>query len=265
MRSLSSRERRLMMLLLVAGFIIFNFLGYQTLAQRRTAAVAQQRSLRFDIQRLKELQNAKPLADVNTGWVNAHLPAYTDIDQLETHLFNVVTSKAAAAGVELTKKDPRPTQKDALAHRSIMEIEATADIESLVTFLHSLQGKEDFRSISFLELTPTKDEERVRCQARIEQFWRPDSEELAGILSSDVPRLPQIPVTSSPPAPDPKSAGPSPATPSTTTPSGAIADPPPAVPVAAAPADPAEAAVEQPTATEVQPATTPPGAPPQPQ
>ena len=263
MRSLSSRERRLLMLLLVAGFIIFNFLGYQTLAQRRSAALVQKRSLGFDIQRLKELQAAKPLADVNTEWVNAHLPAYTDIDQLETHLFNVVISKAAAAGVELTKKDPRPTEKDATAHRSIIDIEATADIESLITFLHSLQGKEDFRSISSLELTPTKDEERVRCQARIEQYWRPDSEELAGIVSSDVPRLPQVPVTPNPPPSEAKPPGASPGPPK---PADDAAAPPVAGAPAAGPAAPPSDAtpVEQPAAPEVQPGTIPPGTTPEP-
>jgi len=242
MRSLSSRERRLMTLLLVAGFVILNFLGYQALAQRRTAALGQQRTLRFDIARLQELQAAKPLADLNTEWVNNHLPAYTDIDQLETHLFNVVTSKAAAAGVDLTKKDPRPTQKDNLVHRSIMDLEVTAEMESLVTFLHDLQGREDFRFISFLELTPTKDEERVRCQAQIQQWWRADSEELMGLVSADVPRLPQVPVTAvAPPAAsrdgDDEEAAETPETPE------AEAEPPAAPPV-----------VEQPAAASVPPA-----------
>jgi len=192
MRSLSSRERRLMMFLLAAGFFILNFLGYQALAQRRTAAVAQQRTLRFDIERLRELQGLKPEVDLTSEWLDAHLPAYKDIDQLETHLFNVVTNKAVAAGVELSKKDPRPTQTDALVHRSILEVETTAGMENLVTFLHSLQDREDFRFISFLELTPTKDEERVRCQARLEQWWRPDSDQLAGLSVVGVPMLPEV-------------------------------------------------------------------------
>jgi len=193
-----------MMLLLVAGFIIMNFLGYQALAQRRTAAISQQRTLRFDILRLKELQVAKPTVDVNSEWLNAHLPAYRDIDQLETHLFNVVANKAVAAEIELNKKDPRPTQKDALVHRSIMQIETTAEMENLVTFLHSLQDREDFRFISYLEMTPTKDEERVRCQATVEQWWRPDSDQLAGIVSSDVPTLPEVPLVTPPPATEPE-------------------------------------------------------------
>ena len=190
-----------MMLLLVAGFLILNFLGYQTLAQRRTAALGQQRSLRLDIARLQELQAVKPVVDVNSEWLDKHLPAYRDINQLETHLFNVVTNKAIAADVDLSKKDPQPTVKDALVHRSSMQIETTAPMENLVTFLHSLQGREDFRFISFLEMTPTKDEEEVRCVARVEQWWRPDSDLLAGIVSSDVPTLPEIPLATPVPTP----------------------------------------------------------------
>lgn len=229
MRSLSSRERRLVMLLLVAGFIILNFLGYQTLAQRRTVALGQQRTLRFDIARLKELQSIKPTVDVNSDWITRKLPAYADIDQLETHLFNVVSNKAVAADVELTKRDPRPTEKDPMVHRSILEIETTAEMEKLITFLHSLQGREDFVFIRFLELTPTKDEERVRCQIRIEQWWSPFSDQLDGVVSSDVPRLPQVPLVAQPPA--------------TTPPADENAETPPADPPP----------VEQPAEVEVQP------------
>ena len=71
-------------------------------------------------------------------------------------------------------------------------------MENLVTFIHSLQSREDFRFISFLELTPTKDEERVRCQARVEQWWRPDSESVGGAMDSDVPTLPAVPLAAPP-------------------------------------------------------------------
>jgi Tfp pilus assembly protein PilO len=236
-----------MMLLLVAGFFILNFLGYQTLAQRRSVAIGQQRSLRFDIARLKELQAAKPMVDVTSEWVAKKLPAYTDIDQLETHLFNVVSNKAIAADVELTKKDPRPTQKDAMVHRSILEIETTAAMENLIKFLHSLQGREDFIYISFLELTPTKDEERVRCQARIEQWWSPLSDQLDGVVSSDVPRLPSVPLLTPPPAPAGDPAAP-------TGEGQPAAQPAPAQP----PATVEQPTVEQPAATEVQPPSPPP-------
>jgi len=258
MRSLSSRERRLLMSLLVAGFFILNFLGYQSLAQRRTAALSQQRTLRFDIARLKELQAVKPTVDITSDWVNARLPAYTDIDQLETHLFNVVANKAVGAGVELSKKDPRPTEKNPLVHKSILEIETTAEMENLVNFLHSLQGRDDFRFISFLELTPTKDEERVRCQARVEQWWRPDSDELAGIVTSDVPRLPQVPLsraavttTLSPTSTD---RDPEESAPSNTDDASdnAAGDAPPAVTPPAS-AEGESPAVEQPAAESVQP------------
>jgi len=194
MRSPSRREGRLLLTIAVAAFLILNFLGYQQLAQRRARAVAQQRAFKLDLARLKELQAAKPAVDVNTQWLETRLPAYKDIDQFETYLYNIVLNRAAAAGdIELTKKDPRPTQKDSTVHRSIMEIECTTDMESLVKFLHSLQDREAFRFISFLELAPTKDEERIRCQARIEQWWRPDSAELNGLPSSDAPMLPDLP------------------------------------------------------------------------
>lgn len=198
MRSLSSRERRLLILLVTAGFLIANYLGYEALAQKRKAALGQQRTLRQDIARLKELETAKPSVDVNSQWLDSRLPAYKDEDQLETHLFNVVTSKALSAEIELNKKDPRPTQKDDLVYRSIMEVEGTAPMENWVEFLHSLQDRESFRYISHLELTPTKDQEEVRCQARVEQWWRADSEALMGLDAARAPTLPEVPVT--PPA-----------------------------------------------------------------
>lgn len=199
MRSLSRRESRLLLTIAVAGFLTLNFLGYQQLAQRRARALAQQRAFKMDLTRLRELQAAKPAVDVTTQWLESRLPAYKDIDQFETYLFSIVNDRAAAAGqIELTKKDPRPTQQDETVHRSIMEIECTTNMENLVKFLHSLQDREAFRFVSFLELTPTKDEERIRCQARVEQWWRPDSAELHGLPATDVPVLPDLPAAMTP-------------------------------------------------------------------
>jgi hypothetical protein len=110
MRSLSRRESRLLLIISAAVFLLLNFLGYQQLAQRRTRALASQRTYKMDLTRLRELQAAKPAADVNSHWLETRLPAYKDVDQFETYLFNIVTNRAAAAGdIELTKKDPRPT------------------------------------------------------------------------------------------------------------------------------------------------------------
>jgi hypothetical protein len=199
MRSLSPRESRLLVAIGAAAFLLVNFLGYQELAKRRDRARAQQRTYKLDLTRLRELQAAKPAVDVNTLWIESRLPAYKDVDQFETYLFNVVLDRAAAAGgLELTKKDPRPTQKDELVHRSILEIECIADMETLVKFLHSLQDREAFRFIAYLELAPTKDEEQIRCQARIEQWWRPDSADLYGGPADGVPVIPDLPASRAP-------------------------------------------------------------------
>jgi type II secretory pathway component PulM len=200
MRSPSPRESRLLVAIGAAAFLLVNYLGFQQLSERRHSALAQQRTYKLDLTRLRELQAAKPAVDVNTEWIESRLPAYKDVDQFETYLFNVVLDRAAAAGnLELTKKDPRPTQQDETVHRSILEIECTAPMKTLVRFLHSLQDREAFRFVSFLELTPTKDEEQIRCQARIEQWWRPDSADLYGGPASGVPVIPSLPTLSTPP------------------------------------------------------------------
>lgn len=198
MRSLTPRELRLLLLVSAVAFLALNFFGYEWLAKTRLRAQVAQRTLQQEISRLKELEIYKPEADANKQWLDQRLPAYKDIDQLETYLYNIVLSRAQAAQVELTKKDPRPTQKDQFVHRSVMDVELTAPMSDLVVFLHSLQDREAFRYISSLEMSPTKDEEQVRCQFRIEQWWRPDSEELMA-SGAAAPTLMDVP----PPAPTP--------------------------------------------------------------
>jgi hypothetical protein len=183
----------------VVGFALLNFWGYNALSARRTAALAQQRTLRSDIFRLEQLRNEKANAEVNRDWISSRLPAYTDVDQLETHLYRAISARAGdpALGIELTKEDPRPTQKDEFVHRSIVDIEFTDEIESVIGFLHAIQEQEAFRFISHLELNAQKDPQKIRCIARIEQWWRADSEAVTGAMTDAAPATP--PSTSIPP------------------------------------------------------------------
>jgi hypothetical protein len=199
MRSLTKSERRLILILGTIAFLLLNFWGYNELTTRRTVAIAQQRTLRSEILRLKQLQTEKANAEINREWIASRLPAYKDIDQLETYLYNVVQVRAADLSIELTKEAPAATKKDDFVHRSIVVVEFTDEIEPLIKFLHEIQDREAFRFISHLELVAGKDPQKVRCQATIEQWWRPDSELLQDSLSA-VP-------ASSPAAAGPGAAG----------------------------------------------------------
>jgi hypothetical protein len=205
MRTLSHNERRLLVIVGVLGFALLNFWGYNALSSRRTLALAQQRTLRNDIFRLEQLRNEKASAEINRDWIASRLPAYTDVDQLETHLYRAIAARAADPnlGIELTKEDPRPTQKDEFVHRSIVDIEFTDDIESVIGFLHAIQEQEAFRFISHLELQAQKDPQKIRCIARIEQWWRADSEAVTGAIAdtADASSSTPAPATSETPSP----------------------------------------------------------------
>jgi hypothetical protein len=185
MRSLTKSERRLILILGAIAFLVLNFWGYNELVTRRTIALGQQRSARGEIFRLKQLQLEKVNAELNREWIAARLPAYKDVDQFYTYLYRIVQAEAHELSIELTKAEPRQTQRDQFVHRSIVVVEFTDEIESLIKFLHGIQDREAFRFISHCELVAGKDPQNVRCQATIEQWWRSDSEELAGLIPAE--------------------------------------------------------------------------------
>lgn len=202
MRPLTSSEKRLLWIFGAVGFLLINYWGYNELALRRTQAEARQRLLQAEIFRLRQLQLEKPMAEVNRQWLASRLPAYRDVDQLETHLYSFIRNTAEKQSIDLTKLEPRPTQKDELVHRSIVDIDFTDEIEQVINFLHAVQDQDAFRFIQHLELLAGKDPQKIRCQARIEQWWRPDSDAVAAAL----PQLPSSSATEAPAAaPDPPS------------------------------------------------------------
>ena len=209
MRSLTPSERRLLLIVGVLAFLVVNALGYQWLARKRVIAKAAQSSANAEISRLKQLQMEKPEIEKTRDWLNARLPAYKDADQFENHLYQLVLDRARAADVELTKKDPKPTQtNDPDVHKSVVDLEFTTDIESIVRFLHSLQDREAFRFVSYLELTPTKgDDEKLRCVVKVEQWWRPDSLDVLA-ATDGVPDAATLPVAPGEPASVPDPAAP---------------------------------------------------------
>ena len=201
MRPLSQSERRLLAIVGILIFAVFSYWGYTQLTAVRTKAIAARRPINTQMIRLKALKTEEASAAVTRQWIDQRLPRYRSVDEFETALYKVVTAKASDLSISLDKCDTRPVVRDDLVHRSVVDFDFSDEIDKVVPFLHALQDREAFRAITRLELSATKDEERIRVQARIEQWWRPDSEEFFGVESEPAPAAASAPGAPSTPLP----------------------------------------------------------------
>jgi hypothetical protein len=178
MPSLSPSEKRLALTFAALGFVTLNFLGYQKLMTWRTKSIAEQRRDRIEIKRLSVLSEDQPAAEITRDWIIQNLPVYASEDVRDTKLYQDVRRLAEQENIELTKNDTRPFTRDPGVDKSIVDIEFNDEIGRIISFLHKLQDTKNFRNVSRLEFVANKDPKEIRVQARIEQWWSPESENL---------------------------------------------------------------------------------------
>jgi hypothetical protein len=211
MPSLSASEKRLGLILAMLGFLILNYLGYQKLISWRAKSLAAQNRDRAEIKRLTILQEDLPAAEVTREWITQKLPVYTSEDVRDTKLYQDVRRLAEQENIELNKNDTRPFTRDAGIDKSVVDIEFTDEIGRIISFFHKAQDTQLFRNVSRLEFVAAKDPKDIRVQARIEQWWSPESENYlaASDAAGSAPpasNSPAAPPPSAPPASTPAAA-----------------------------------------------------------
>ncbi len=203
MRELTSNERRLLLFVVVVGFLFLNFWGYTQAMAWRTRAIAKGKVLSLQIKELRSLQDAKAVSAETREWIDSKLPVYKNDDEFLTDLLNRVKASASSASLDDIKVQPRDPERDPVKmpyfHRTAVDVEFTSDIETILKFLASVENQDEFRAVTSLEFVPRKDPKEVQCNARFEQWWSPDSQVLAGQVA-EAPLVEPAPASSVPPA-----------------------------------------------------------------
>jgi hypothetical protein len=255
MAQITQSEKNLMIGFGALLFIFANFYGIRIGLDKKAIAMSQGKNAKSELTRLRGYAEEVGRAGATREWTDKTMPGYKDDLEFQTTLIGIVKARADAAHLDeyapIPKPEHRDPDKDRLYHRSGLDAKCSGDIEKILRFLHSVQGKENFIAVTQLEIAASpKEPEKITCNATFEQWWRPDSLEAIAATEASASATPEVPG-----APSPEPGAPAPAEVAAPTPG---LTPAPSVPVIEQPgadivkmgAPPAAEPVPQPPVTQ---------------
>ncbi len=178
---MNSREKKLLMVLFGAAFLIVNlflFTSYRAVKDKKEAALANGKKEIH--QMLKDLDEAADKQD-EMDWLRNHEPVEGIHSQVRSELVSDVQKSAGRYHVIL-KKAPQPLAEDTEqggAYRSaLVKVLANATDRELYLWIADLQDPNKGRSIVRLKISPQRDDKtRVDCELELAQWFTPKPDE----------------------------------------------------------------------------------------
>lgn len=173
MRSLTSKEKKLLAWLLGTLFLLLNIVGLRVFMDR-------QRSLKGDIAALRqelEASNAvlaeRAIFEEREAWLDANQPA-DDVSTTEddAKFYEFVESSAKRSGLEYTRKAGGPLPPANNLVEVFDSSQVKGNLESLVKWLNELQQPKAFRAVKQLTIKSGEPPQLV-CDVEVARWYRP--------------------------------------------------------------------------------------------
>ena len=106
---MSSREKKLLSLLLLAGFLMFNFFLYSQYLQKKALFETDLDTAKIELQQAISSQDNANLYAEQMQWLTDHEPAPTDAQTVQGQLQAFIEKEANAAGLTVKPQEFLPT------------------------------------------------------------------------------------------------------------------------------------------------------------
>ena len=173
MRALTAKEKKLLIALIGALFVLLNAVGFQAFLNR-------QRALQSDIVRLqaqlaegRALLEEKDLWGKRAAWLDENQPGddVTTTDD-DAKFYEFVESSAKSAGLEYTRKDAGNLPSSGPFAEVFDSSQVKGKMESLVKWLGELQQPKAFRAVKQISIKSGEPPD-VIAEVEVARWYRP--------------------------------------------------------------------------------------------
>lgn len=179
---MSDRERNLLFILVTMAFVAVNFLGYKLWYQpKMTALQGAQASAESKASTNETMGNALSARQPDLDWIGRYEPKPTTLGKMRTKIQQLAENEANRAQLEIFGRGrfgdavEGPTLSYHLAR---YELEVRGSEASIYRWLDRLHSPNDFRAISYLKITPVRDDlARATCKIYLDQWFVPEGEQ----------------------------------------------------------------------------------------
>jgi hypothetical protein len=198
MRQLTKNERRYLVVLGIAFFLVANFLGLRFFSIKKADLLDEVDKLSLKHAQAVTILEEKQGWDQLKNWMDQHQPRFTTESEAERHL--VDTIRGTAETHEITIETQHLAAQDEFAagnnpyfNQKLVPLMANGTLESMTRWLAELQQPERFIAIRIKSLKSAEETSRVECDLEVALRYK---------LTRD---LPSAPVTEGENVPEPDS------------------------------------------------------------
>lgn len=173
---MSSREKRLLALFGVAGFLMLNFLAFNWFQTKKQDVATRLLEAERKLQTAQMVSASRDQVAGEMEWLAEHEPEPAANQDVQTELQKFCEREAVSAGLSI--RIQRPISSDTtpgnVYHRAKFQFTLTGTEESLYRWFDRVNVPEDFRIATQIRLAPNKeDEAKIDCTAVVEKWFVP--------------------------------------------------------------------------------------------
>jgi hypothetical protein len=173
---MSPREKKLLYLFGIAGFLILNFLAVGYYNAKRSEVTRQLNLGRQKLETAEMFSASRDEVADEMEWLAKHEPEAVANQDVQTKLQQLCETEAKATGLTIKSQKPLPTESSAGLHfhRAKIQLTVNGSEEALYRWFDRLNIPEQLRIASSIRVSPnTQDDTKIDCTATIEQWFMP--------------------------------------------------------------------------------------------
>jgi hypothetical protein len=197
---MSDREKKLLLLLGLAAFVIVNVFGFSRFRQARERLATRLIEAEGSVQMADAYAAKYETVTAEMEWMDQHKPQPRAGQLVATELEQYASNQATTHQLDVKRRAIKPIDETGTNfHRAKVEFNVTGKEDLLYRWLDRLQMPDQLRAITFLRLKPDKDDTLIDCVVEVEQWFVPQSEDEAsaapveGATPALVPPAPPVP------------------------------------------------------------------------
>jgi len=173
MRALTAKEKKLLIALVGALFVLLNVVGLQAFLNRQRALQSSIVQLQSQLIEGRALLEEKAVWQERAAWLDEHQPSddITTTDD-DARFYEFVESSAKAAGLEYTRRDAGNVPSSGPFAEVFDTSQVKGKMEALVKWLSELQQPKAFRAIKQISIKSGEPPEMI-AEVEVARWYRP--------------------------------------------------------------------------------------------
>jgi hypothetical protein len=173
MRALTAKEKKLLIGLLGALFVLINVVGLQAFLNRQSALQASIVRLQGELTESRAVLEEKSIWQERATWLDANQPGDdTTTTDDDAKFYEFVQTSAKNAGLTYTRRDAGQQPSDGPYAEVVDSSQVKGKMDALVKWLNELQQPDAFRAIKQISVKSGEPPE-VIAEVEVARWYRP--------------------------------------------------------------------------------------------